>query len=181
MKNLDRRSFVISAVAMLPSTGLLQTNPDAGSRSPVKVAAGEDRYGNHHTLGVSATDFKVGTLDSRGNLFVMQHTNKKRGGPPRHLHHVEDEWFYVIEGEYIVEVGAERFELKAGDCVLAPKEIPHAWAFVGASAGKMILAYTPAGKMEAFFTERTSTAYTADAERYRAYGLELTGGPIKIE
>ena len=44
----------------------------------------------------------------------MEHTNRKKGGPPRHLHHNEDKWFYAIEGEYIVEVESERFRLKSG-------------------------------------------------------------------
>ena len=36
----------------------------------------------------------------------MEQTSSKKGGPPRHLHHNEDEWFYVIEGEYITEIGS---------------------------------------------------------------------------
>ena len=58
-------------------------------------------------IGVSSTDFKVATGDARGGLFAMEHTNRKKGGVPRHLHHNEDEWFYVIEGDYIAEVGGE--------------------------------------------------------------------------
>jgi uncharacterized cupin superfamily protein len=42
------------------------------------------------------------TRDSSGDLFIFEHTNHKKGGPPRHLHHNEDEWFYVIAGEYLV-------------------------------------------------------------------------------
>jgi hypothetical protein len=77
------------------------------------------RFGEHHIIGVCSTYFKVATQDTNGGLFIMEHTNRKKGGPHRHLHHKENEWFYAIEGEYIIEVGFERFRLKAGDSLLA--------------------------------------------------------------
>jgi mannose-6-phosphate isomerase-like protein (cupin superfamily) len=92
------------------------------------------RFGEHPIIGVCSTDFKVATQDTNGCLFIMEHTNRKKGGPHRHLHHTENEWFYAIEGEYIIEVGFERFRLKAGDSLLAPGEVPHVWAFVGEHA-----------------------------------------------
>ena len=119
----------------------------------------------------------------------MEQSNRKRGGPPRHLHHNEDELFYALEGEYIVEVGAERFFLKAGDCVLGPRGIPHVWAFVGDSAGRLLISFAPAGKMEAFFNEREKPgikpgAYAStpsDATLLQAFGMELIGPPIKLD
>src|SRR5437879_7033404 len=86
----------------------------------------------------------------------MEQSNRKRGGPPRHLHHNEDELCYALEGEYIVEVGAERFFLKAGDCVLGPRGIPHVWAFVGDSAGRLLISFAPAGKMKLSSTSAKS-------------------------
>jgi len=41
------------------------------------------------------------------------------------VHQLEDEWFYVMEGEYVAQVGDERFTLTAGDSLLAPREVPH--------------------------------------------------------
>ena len=42
-------------------------------------------------------------------------------GPPLHLHHEQDDTFFVIEGTLTVQVGEELFELHAGDLVCAPK------------------------------------------------------------
>jgi len=153
------------------------------------VPHGEDRQGEHHSIGISSTDFKVSTQDSHGDLFTMEHSSRKKGGPPRHLHHNEDEWFYAIAGEYVVEIGPERFRLKSGDSVLAPREVPHAWAFVGDTPGKMLIAFAPANKMEAFFREgmkRHNNAYSNsdnanDKEFFRAYGMELLGPPLSVE
>ena len=189
MQNMERRSFLGVAMVGFPLTLMGQSFKTS---TPVKVArvpGGEDRFGEHHTLGVSSTDFKVSTQDSTGDLFIMEHTNRKKGGPPRHLHHNEDEWFYAIEGEYVVEVGSERFRLKSGDSILAPREVPHAWAFVGDTPGKMLIAFAPANKMEAFFREsmkRHDNAYSNsgnanDKELFHAYGMELLGPPLSVE
>lgn len=62
-----------------------------------------------------------------------------------HLH------LYVLEGEYLVQVGDTRFPLKMGDCILGPRGVPHAWAFVALKTGRLLLSYAPTGKMEAFF------------------------------
>jgi mannose-6-phosphate isomerase-like protein (cupin superfamily) len=114
----------------------------------------------------------------------MEHHHTKKGGPPRHLHHIEDEWFYVIEGEYIVEVGTQRHHLKAGDSVLGPRGVPHAFAFVGEGTGRFLITYAPAGRMEEFFDTQDKaggrTAYVTDAAKMRAYNMELLGPPISI-
>lgn len=114
----------------------------------------------------------------------MENRNTRKGGPPLHLHHQEDELFYVIEGDYIFQIGSEQHRLKAGDCVLGPRGVAHTWAFVGETPGRLLFAFAPAGKMEAFFVEqrdRRGGGYTNDAAIMRAYGMELLGPPIKIE
>ena len=126
MGNTKRRSFLSAGIASFPLAILGQTSQTSTQPQPTLVPGGQDRFGEHHTLGVSSTDFKVATGDSRGGLFVMEHANRKKGGVPRHLHHNEDEWWYVIEGDYIVEVGTKRVRLKPGDSILGPREVPHA-------------------------------------------------------
>ena len=184
LRNLERRDFLGGAMAAFPLALLGQSTKTPATSVVARVPAGEDRLGEHHTIGISSTDFKVLTKDSGGGLFIFEHTNHKKGGPPRHLHHNEDEWFYVIEGQYIAEVGSERFQLKAGDSLLAPREVPHAWAFVGDTPGKMVIGFAPANKMEAFFRDnakRNEGAINVDAEVFRAYGMELLGPPLSVK
>ena len=182
MQNLDRRAFLGTALATLPLGMLAQTVET--KVKPVRVPSGEDRLGERHVIGVSSTAFKVLTDDSASALFVIEHASRKKGGPPRHLHHNENEWFYVIEGEYIAEIGSERFHLKPGDSVLGLREVPHAWAYGGEGPGKLLIVFAPAGKMEAFFrdnwTRQKEGEYLSDAAFYRAYGLELLGPPLSI-
>lgn len=185
MAQMARRPFLGTVIAGFPFALPGQSiNSSKAAKIPA-VLSGQDRSGEHHTIGVSSTDFKVTTPDAGGGVFIMEHTNRKKGGPPRHLHHNEDEWFYVIAGEYIVEIGSERFRIKSGDSILAPREVPHVWAFVGDSPGKMLIAFAPANKMEAFFRDSEKRLkrdeYSNNAEVYRTYGLELLGPPLSLE
>ena len=58
MRQLERRSFM-AAIAAFP-LALAGQAPKANGNA-IRVPAGEDRFGEHHTIGVSTTEFKVGT------------------------------------------------------------------------------------------------------------------------
>ena len=150
----------------------------------VRMAAGEGRFGEHRGLGMSSIAFKVSTQDSGGSLFILENTFHAKGGPARHLHYDQDEWFYTLEGEFVFEVGQERFRLQPGDSLLAPRKVPHVWAYAGdAPRGRILIAFTPAGKMEAFFREVTkaNAMPPQDPELWRTHGMELLGPPLPVE
>ena len=184
MPEMERRSFLGLAVASFPFTRFSKSSQLEAPAGGTFVSAGEDRFAKIRPIPTGSSTFKVSAQDSQGGLFVMEHSNQKKGGPPRHLHHNEDEWFYVIQGDYLVEVGSRRQRLKSGDSILGPREVPHAWAFVGDTRGRLLIAYAPAGKMELFFAERDKrggTAYSTDLALYRACGMELLGSPLPVD
>lgn len=113
---------------------------------------------------------------------MIENTNRAKGGPARHLHVEQDELFYVLEGEYLIEVGQERFNLKPGDSLLAPRKVPHVWAYVGDKLGRLLITLTPAGKMEAFFREvsKADAMPPHDPVLWRAHGMELLGLPLPV-
>lgn len=152
------------------------------SPAPLPLPAGQDRFGARRGLGVSVIDFKLVPQDNGSGVLVLENTFHAKGGPARHLHHDQDEWFYAVEGEFEIEVGAERFRLLPGDSVLAPRKVPHVWAHVGSGRGKILIAFTPAGQMEAFFREVTkaNAMPPLDPALWRAHGMELLGPPLAI-
>src|SRR5260221_14713472 len=113
--------------------GLSQTQ--ANVPPILRVAAGQDQHGEYRGLAVSYIAFKVSLPDPNG-LLVVENTLYKKRGPPRHLHYDQDEWFYVVEGEFIIEIGQERIALHPGDSILAPRKVPHAWAYVSETKGQ---------------------------------------------
>ena len=148
----------------------------------LRVAAGADRFGEQRGLGISTIAFKVTTPNPSG-LFILENTFLVKGGPARHLHYEQDEWFYILEGEFQFEVGAERILLQPGDSLLAPRQVPHVWAFAGDARGRILIAFLPAGKMEAFFREVTkaNAMPPQDPGVWRAHGMELLGPPLPVE
>jgi mannose-6-phosphate isomerase-like protein (cupin superfamily) len=147
-----------------------------------RLAAGEDWFGERRGLGISSIDFKVVPQDSTG-LFVLENTFHQKGGPARHLHYDQDEWFYALEGEFLFEVGPDQFRLKPGDSLFAPRRVPHVWAYVGDARGRILVTFMPAGKMEAFFREVTkaNAMPPQDPALWRAHGMELRGPPLQVE
>ncbi len=147
---------------------------------PVQVPAGEDRFGEVHPRGFSFIQFKVSTQETSGGTFILEHSNLVPGGPPLHLHPEQEEWFYVMEGEVLFQIGEKRMQLKVGDSVLAPRKIPHTFTAVGPKPGKLLIVFSPAGKMEQFFRDATKhDAPPQDAAFYRKYGMELVGPQLK--
>jgi quercetin dioxygenase-like cupin family protein len=148
----------------------------------LRVAAGEDRFGENRGLGVSTLAFKLTPQDANGVL-ILENTFRTRGGPARHLHYDQDEWFYVLEGSFIMEVGQERFTLQPGESLLAPRKIPHVWAYSGDGIGRIMVGFFPAGKMEAFFREvnKTNAMPAMDPALWRAHGMELVGPPLALD
>jgi mannose-6-phosphate isomerase-like protein (cupin superfamily) len=124
-------------------------------------------------------DFKVLTKDTQAGLFLIEHRNIPQGGPVLHLHYAQEEWFYLIEGnKVVIEVGDERFTLRPGHSILAPRNVPHVWAYVGENPGRMLMGFTPAGQMEDFFI--LSSKHPVDAKIAEAHGMKWLGPPLEI-
>lgn len=178
---MKRRSFLRAAAAVFPTAGLnlfaIDQAPAASSAEPIHVVpAGQDRYGEAHSRGYSSILFKVMPRETGGGLFIIEHTSLIKGGPPLHLHVHQDEWFYVMEGEVLFQIGESRKQLHAGDSILGPHGIPHAFACVGEKPGRMLIAFTPTGKMEEFFRATAiPNPPTQDAAFFRRYEMELVG------
>src|SRR6202795_3028681 len=150
------------------------------------VAAGDDRLGEHIKLGGEPNDCKVSAQDTDGAMCVFEFTGM--GGGPRHLHHDQDEWIYVIEGEFDFELGDKRFRVGAGESVFIPRKVPHVWACVSGKPGKIINVYQPAGKVEEFFRELgkyngkpyVHEVLSIDEFRrlFHDHGMDLLGPPL---
>ncbi|MBN2503584.1 MAG: cupin domain-containing protein [Anaerolineales bacterium] len=156
-------------------------DPQTNNPQAVLVTAGEDRFKEQRGLGISSISFKVTPQDSNDTL-IIENTFQEKGGPAKHLHYNQDEWFYAVEGEFIFEVGKERFNLAPGDSLLAPRNIPHVWAFVGGIQGRILIAFMPAGKMESFFREVTkaNAMPPQDPALWQAHDMELLGPPLSV-
>lgn len=84
------------------------------------------------------------------------------GGPPPHIHHREDEWFFVLEGEITFTVDGKTFTAKAGSFVAGPRGVPHAFKNLGNAPARMLIHVTPPG-FEQFMAEFAVSVPSFDA------------------
>ena len=135
--------------------------------------------------GAIPLQIKISTDDTDGALFVFEHADMGKGGPPRHFHYEQDEWFYAMKGNFAFEIGDEQFTLRPGDSLFAPRMVPHVWAYVGDEPGTLLLAVQPAGSLEAFFRQgcemsRLPTPEEAD-QQFAAHGMKVVGPPLDVD
>ena len=74
------------------------------------------------------------------------------GGPPPHIHHLEDEVFVILEGGLRVTVAGRTLPAPVGTVISVPKGTQHSYAAVGTVPVRMLFLYVPAG-MEKMFDE----------------------------
>ncbi len=149
------------------------------------VGDGKDRIDKSISLLEGDTfDCKVSAKDTDGDIYVFESTRVKEGGPSHHFHYAQDEWWYVLQGQFLIRVGDTTFQAKAGDSVFGPRMVPHSFAKVGEGEGKLLMFFQPAGKMEIFFNKlsqgvaKNMTEAEQDAMR-EEHGFKRVGPPIK--
>src|SRR5260370_12073514 len=104
----------------------------ATTRQGFRIARGEDRFGEHRGLGIGTLTFKVSTADSGGALLVCEIAPHAEGGPARHLHHNQDEWFPVVVGGDRIRVGRGLSpRTRRGSPPSTPGGPPPPWPLVG--------------------------------------------------
>lgn len=187
---MRRRAFLLASLATVPLAACGPAASTSGSliqrrSTGVLVRTGQDRFESPLTVfGGLRLDVKVSPEDAAGDLYILEHTDESKGGPPHHVHHDQDEWFYVLEGAYVLIVGDERFELGPGDSVFAPRGIPHVWAHTDAGTGRLLLAFQPAGHMEAFFKGLAQAGSAPSPEVLRplfsSHGMTVVGPPLPV-
>jgi mannose-6-phosphate isomerase-like protein (cupin superfamily) len=125
-----------------------------------KVGTGKDRFNEEMLFGKeNGMKCKVSGKDTNELWYVVEENDTNGVAPPLHVHTSQDELFFVTKGKYIIKVGDEVFHLSPGDCVFAPRNIPHTFLSIGEDPHQMILTYQPAGKMEKFFHEMRDPSY----------------------
>ncbi|HKW19082.1 MAG TPA: cupin domain-containing protein [Terriglobales bacterium] len=179
MTSIDRRSLIKALLAATSAASFAENATANETAAGLKIAADQDRFGKIRAIGFNTTTFKVAADDTQSALFMMEQHSTKPGGPPLHLHHAQDEFWYVLSGKYSFQIGSERYDAKSGDCLLGPRNLPHAYASLGPESGRLLVGFTPAGRMQEYFERpRTPGVYVADAALYREYGMELLGPPL---
>ncbi len=112
-------------------------------------------------MGVLVT-YKIPSHQTGGAYALFEVATRPGAGPPPHIHHREDESFYVLEGEYEFLIEGQSISVGAGSLIYVPKGTLHAHKNVGEGVGRMLISQTPGGLYERFF-EEVGTAVDGEA------------------
>ena len=99
--------------------------------------------------------------DTGGAYCLLEVSLASGIGVPRHTHTREDEAYFVLAGELEVIVGDEKFVLRAGDILMAPRGIPHQLRNSADLENHYLLVFSPAGFEE--FVRMTALPAPDDA------------------
>jgi quercetin dioxygenase-like cupin family protein len=126
--------------------------------------------------------FHISARQTDGAFALLESTGPAGDHTPLHVHHLDDEGFYVLEGEITLWAGDEKHVLRAGESILAPRGVPHTLR-VGDRDARWLVTSTPAG-FEAFVRAAGSTepqaALPSPDELTRVaseHGIEILGPP----
>lgn len=142
--------------------------------------------GNHPTAPavLGQLSVKASGTDTSGAFAVFEIPTVPFAGPPLHLHHTENEWFYTLDGEHDFQVGDKIYHLAPGGNIFVPMTIPHSWQNVGNSPGRMLTLVQPAGRLGAFFSLYSklvsigALSTPATKALFEEYGMEVVGPPL---
>lgn len=181
---MQRRTFltVPFAASALAAQAEIASHEAMPKPLPFIVKAGDARFGVHTPFrGINANDLKVSGKDTGGQLAVFEYIGKEKTGPALHMHHDQDELFSIIEGEYLFQVGNEKFMVKAGDTVFAPRGIPHTWIQLS-DRGRQVYMVQPAGQLEEFFLALNELKGPPTGEMiqkmHKEHGMSVLGPPL---
>jgi quercetin dioxygenase-like cupin family protein len=87
---------------------------------------------------------KASAVDTGGQMSIIEIIEPPGAEGPLHVHHREDEGFWILEGDATFEVGGTVIEAHAGDYVFGPRHIPHRYS-VGSVGCRMLFIMTPGG------------------------------------
>ncbi len=100
-------------------------------------------------------------------------------GSPLHVHHREDEWFYVLEGELTIWVDGETYVAPAGACALGPADLDHTFVVSSEEGARFLFIMQPGGFEE--FVRAVSGDEIPSPEQLTEiaarYGVDILGPP----
>jgi putative tryptophan/tyrosine transport system substrate-binding protein len=130
-------------------------------------------------VGEEADTYEIlATREQTGSSFGVWRTTKvMQGGPPLHIHRTEDEFFYVVSGEFNFQLGDCITRTPAGSFVYIPKDMVHTYQHVGSEPGVLLGSVHPGG-FEGLFQGLPGADEEQSKALLKQYNMEVVGPPL---
>jgi quercetin dioxygenase-like cupin family protein len=156
------------------------------SATPISLRQGEGDA--RWFLGALCTIKSTGE-QTNGQVAVTENWAPRGHGSPLHVHHREDEWFYVLSGELTFWVDGRVINATEGSFVYGPRDVPHTFTVTSEQA-RFLLVVEPAG-LEDFIRTLSEPAQSSSLppastqppamdtmmEAAAEHGIEILGPP----
>jgi mannose-6-phosphate isomerase-like protein (cupin superfamily) len=136
-----------------------------------------------YVLGAEIT-VKISSHATNRAFAVFEGMTAPLQGPPLHVHHEQDEWWHILEGEFRFEVDGQEILARTGDTVFAPRGSRHTFQNMGITPGRMLGTVVPGG-LDIFFEELEAAAprgTVPDPAKlipiFKKHGQEMVGPPL---
>jgi mannose-6-phosphate isomerase-like protein (cupin superfamily) len=141
--------FTRSAPAQTPSPSAAP----ADAPGFVVLPDREPRFSGPQGREADVTELVATREQTGGALGLFRQTIAPKSGPPAHIHRGEDEFFYVVSGEFKFKLGDRIVSAPARSIVFIPRGTAHTFQNVGTEPGVLLVGVTPGG-LEKMFAER---------------------------
>jgi quercetin dioxygenase-like cupin family protein len=130
--------------------------------------------------------FKVTGEDTNGafDYFIVEVA--PHGGPPLHVHHLQEEIIHVLKGRFKIRIGDAIHYVNEGGFAYLPSKVPHAFLNLTDEDGEVIVVYTPGGG-HMFYEELGPVSRNPASTRqqiaavFEKHGMSLLGGPLTAD
>ena len=113
-----------------------------------------------------------------GSLGMFRQTIAPGKGPGIHVHHTEDEFLYIVSGEFKLKLGDRVLNAPAQSVMFVPRGTAHTFLNVGPGPGVLLVGVTPGG-LEGMFSKRQGVDAEANRKLMKAHNTEIVGPPLQ--
>lgn len=146
---LDRRDLLRASALAVPCVSSIFASVAQADKANINAVDDDEKWYWYpgHLLTIKASGHDTGNTCT-----WMLNENSPREGVPFHKHLYEDESFFVVEGTYEITVGDRTVTGGPGTYIYGPRNIPHRWTNIGASVGRILNVFAPAGIEDYFLS-----------------------------
>lgn len=125
----------------------------------------------------------LGPEETGGAMSIVDSLSPVGSGPPRHIHHNEDETFVILTGACRVWLDGRESELVAGESAFIPRGTEHTFKVIGDAPCRHLVILTPGG-FEGFFADMAAGQFAipddmpAVVESGERHNMTFTGPPL---
>ena len=128
-----------------------EVTAEMGSKEPLVFSRGRQSLEQSVWYSGWLLTFLATGQETQGQFALQEQVGRKGNVPPPHIHHREDETFYVLEGEMTFSIGGQAIKATPGTMVFAPRDVVHSFT-IDSEQVRILVMNAPAG-LEEFFKE----------------------------